>query len=37
VNIGKSHYLGIVNGTIHVVAGGAGSHLSNFSQVTLNV
>ncbi|XP_045792560.1 probable inactive purple acid phosphatase 27 [Trifolium pratense] len=34
VNTEKSHYSGIVNGTIHVVAGGAGSHLSNFSQVT---
>ncbi|KAH1202104.1 putative inactive purple acid phosphatase 27 [Glycine max] len=29
-----SRYSGVVNGTIHVVAGGAGSHLSNFSQVT---
>ncbi|GAU44972.1 hypothetical protein TSUD_184730, partial [Trifolium subterraneum] len=34
VNTEKSHYSGIVNGTIHVVAGGAGSHLSDFSQVT---
>lgn len=34
VNNERSHYSGIVNGTIHVVAGGAGSHLSNFSQVT---
>lgn len=34
VNTEKSHYSGIVNGTIHVVVGGAGSHLSNFSQVT---
>ncbi|KAK7389201.1 hypothetical protein VNO78_24036 [Psophocarpus tetragonolobus] len=34
VNDERSHYSGIVNGTIHVVAGGAGSHLSNFSQVT---
>lgn len=29
----KSHYSGVVNGTIHVVAGGGGSHLSEFSQV----
>ncbi|XP_040871169.1 probable inactive purple acid phosphatase 27-like isoform X2 [Glycine max] len=34
VNDERSHYSGVVNGTIHVVAGGAGSHLSNFSQVT---
>ncbi|KAF7112418.1 hypothetical protein RHSIM_RhsimUnG0231300 [Rhododendron simsii] len=34
VNSGKSHYSGTVNGTIHVVVGGAGSHLSAFSQVT---
>ncbi|RDX86030.1 putative inactive purple acid phosphatase 27, partial [Mucuna pruriens] len=34
VNGERSHYSGIVNGTIHVVAGGAGRHLSNFSQVT---
>jgi acid phosphatase type 7 len=34
VNTERSHYSGIVNGTIHVVVGGAGSHLSNFSQVT---
>ncbi|KAI8543973.1 hypothetical protein RHMOL_Rhmol08G0259000 [Rhododendron molle] len=34
VNSGKSHYSGTVNGTIHVVVGGAGSHLSGFSQVT---
>lgn len=34
VNDEKSRYSGVVNGTIHVVAGGAGSHLSNFSQVT---
>lgn len=33
VNSEKSHYSGIVNGTIHVVAGGAGAHLSEFSQV----
>jgi len=29
----KSHYSGTFNATIHVVAGGGGSHLSNFSQV----
>ncbi|KAK7346593.1 hypothetical protein VNO80_21116 [Phaseolus coccineus] len=34
VNDERSHYSGVVNGTIHVVAGGAGSHLSNFSEVT---
>ncbi|KAL2321684.1 hypothetical protein Fmac_026063 [Flemingia macrophylla] len=34
VNNEKTHYSGVVNGTIHVVAGGAGSHLSNFSQAT---
>ncbi|MED6195884.1 putative inactive purple acid phosphatase 27 [Stylosanthes scabra] len=34
VNKERSHYSGTVNGTIHVVVGGAGSHLSNFSQVT---
>ncbi|KAJ8436863.1 hypothetical protein Cgig2_026187 [Carnegiea gigantea] len=28
-----SHYSGTFNATIHVVAGGGGSHLSNFSQV----
>lgn len=33
VNSEKSHYSGIVNGTIHVVAGGGGSHLSEFSKV----
>lgn len=33
VNNGKSHYSGTVNGTIHVVAGGGGSHLSEFSDV----
>lgn len=32
----KSHYSGAVKGTIHVVVGGAGSHLSDFSQVTPN-
>ncbi|CAH9117024.1 unnamed protein product [Cuscuta europaea] len=34
VNSERSHYSGVVNGTIHVVAGGAGSHLSEFT--TLN-
>ncbi|KAG9143448.1 hypothetical protein Leryth_025138, partial [Lithospermum erythrorhizon] len=34
VNSERSHYSGVVNGTIHVVVGGAGSHLSEFS--TLN-
>ncbi|KAL1333786.1 hypothetical protein HN51_062649 [Arachis hypogaea] len=34
VNKERSQYSGTVNGTIHVVVGGAGSHLSNFSQVT---
>ncbi|TKY55327.1 inactive purple acid phosphatase 27 [Spatholobus suberectus] len=34
VNDERSHYSGVVKGTIHVVAGGAGRHLSNFSQVT---
>ncbi|KAK1271711.1 putative inactive purple acid phosphatase 27 [Acorus gramineus] len=29
----KSHYSGTVNGTIHIVAGGGGSHLSNFSDI----
>lgn len=29
----KSHYSGTFNATIHVVAGGGGSHLSDFSQV----
>uniref|UniRef100_A0A5B7AQT2 Purple acid phosphatase n=1 Tax=Davidia involucrata TaxID=16924 RepID=A0A5B7AQT2_DAVIN len=33
VNSETSHYSGIVNGTIHVVVGGGGSHLSEFSQV----
>ncbi|KAF4361617.1 hypothetical protein F8388_007633 [Cannabis sativa] len=32
VKTGTSHYSGVVNGTIHVVVGGAGSHLSEFSQ-----
>ncbi|KAL2938459.1 putative inactive purple acid phosphatase 27 [Bienertia sinuspersici] len=29
----KSYYSGTVNGTIHVVAGGGGSHLSEFGQL----
>lgn len=33
VNKEKSHYSGVVNGTIHVVAGGGGSHLSQFSTL----
>ncbi|KAK9668905.1 hypothetical protein RND81_13G095000 [Saponaria officinalis] len=33
VNKEKSHYSGVVNGTIHVVAGGGGSHLSQFSPL----
>ncbi|KAK3043255.1 hypothetical protein RJ639_002498 [Escallonia herrerae] len=33
VNSATSHYSGTVNGTIHVVAGGGGSHLSAFSPV----
>ncbi|WVZ12343.1 hypothetical protein V8G54_016873 [Vigna mungo] len=33
VNDERSQYSGVVNGTIHVVAGGAGSHLSDFSEV----
>lgn len=33
VNSEKNHYSGIVNGTIHVVAGGGGCHLSKFSPV----
>ncbi|KAJ7945708.1 Purple acid phosphatase [Quillaja saponaria] len=32
----KSHYSGTVKGTIHVVVGGGGSHLSEFSQVIPN-
>ncbi|XP_030477292.2 probable inactive purple acid phosphatase 27 [Syzygium oleosum] len=34
VNSGKNHFSGTVNGTIHIVAGGGGSHLSTFSQLT---
>ncbi|KAL2347040.1 hypothetical protein Fmac_001040 [Flemingia macrophylla] len=33
VNSEKHHYSGTVNGTIHVVVGGGGSHLSDFSSV----
>ncbi|KAI7985101.1 putative inactive purple acid phosphatase 27 [Camellia lanceoleosa] len=33
VNTEKSHYSGTVNGTIHVVVGGGGSHLSEFSSL----
>ncbi|XP_027065919.1 nucleotide pyrophosphatase/phosphodiesterase [Coffea arabica] len=31
VKDGKSHYSGVVNGTIHVIVGGGGSHLSQFT------
>ncbi|KAJ8634210.1 hypothetical protein MRB53_027546 [Persea americana] len=33
VNSETSHFSGIVNGTIHVVAGGGGSHLSAFTDL----
>lgn len=33
VNKEKYNYSGVVNGTIHVVVGGGGSHLSEFSPV----
>ncbi|KAJ6688359.1 PURPLE ACID PHOSPHATASE-RELATED [Salix koriyanagi] len=33
VNTERSHYSGTVNGTIHVVVGGGGSHLSEFGPV----
>ncbi|KAL7606313.1 hypothetical protein Lser_V15G17398 [Lactuca serriola] len=33
VNSEISQYSGIVNGTIHVVVGGGGSHLSDFTQI----
>ncbi|KAI7748826.1 hypothetical protein M8C21_024913 [Ambrosia artemisiifolia] len=33
MNSEKSHYSGTVNGTIHIVVGGAGAHLSKFSDV----
>ncbi|KAH7528219.1 hypothetical protein FEM48_Zijuj05G0049300 [Ziziphus jujuba var. spinosa] len=32
----QHHYSGTVNGTIHVIVGGGGSHLSKFSQVQPN-
>jgi len=32
VNSEKHHYSGTVNGTIHVVVGGGGSHLSDFTS-----
>ncbi|EOY22480.1 Purple acid phosphatase 27 [Theobroma cacao] len=33
VNTEKSHYSGAVNGTIHIVVGGGGSHLSGFGPI----
>ncbi|KAG9446001.1 hypothetical protein H6P81_012129 [Aristolochia fimbriata] len=33
VNSERSHYSGTVNGTIHAVVGGGGSHLSPFSEL----
>nr|XP_043616361.1 nucleotide pyrophosphatase/phosphodiesterase-like [Erigeron canadensis] len=33
VKPGLSHYSGTVNGTIHVVVGGGGSHLSDFTTI----
>ncbi|XP_020276457.1 probable inactive purple acid phosphatase 27 [Asparagus officinalis] len=33
VSTEKSHYTGTMNGTIHVVAGGGGSHLSDFTTL----
>lgn len=33
MNKEKSHYTGSLNGTIHVVVGGAGSHVSKFGPV----
>lgn len=33
VNQETSHYSGTLNGTIHIVVGGAGCHLSKFSDV----
>ncbi|KAL4584782.1 hypothetical protein LXL04_009392 [Taraxacum kok-saghyz] len=33
VNDEKSQYSGTVNGTIHVIAGGGGSHLSDYSEI----
>lgn len=34
VSTEKSHYSGTMNGTIHVVAGGGGSHTAAFSNST---
>lgn len=36
VNSENHHYYGTVNGTIHVVVGGGGSHLSKYSDVIPN-
>lgn len=36
MNSEKSHYSGTVNGTIHVVVGGGGSHLSEFTDFIPN-
>ena len=33
VKKGTSHYDGVVNGTIHVVVGGGGNHLSQFTPI----
>ncbi|KAI3785862.1 hypothetical protein L1987_44988 [Smallanthus sonchifolius] len=33
VNSEISHYSGTVNGTIHIVVGGGGSHLSDFTEI----
>ena len=33
MNTEKSHYSGAVNGTIHIVVGGGGSHLSGFGPI----
>lgn len=33
VNSARSHYSGSIGGTIHVVVGGGGSHLSDFSEL----
>ncbi|KAK1398256.1 hypothetical protein POM88_008119 [Heracleum sosnowskyi] len=37
VNSEKSNYSGPMNGTIHVVAGGEGSHLSEFSELKTSI
>ncbi|XP_062115946.1 probable inactive purple acid phosphatase 27 [Humulus lupulus] len=34
VNKEKSHYSGVVNGTIHVITGGGGKNLAKFSSLT---